>query len=487
MIDPIAWLILLPLLWAILAFVLGPARGAILGSIGIAAQLLLALMLAGQLAGDAQVHTVGGWEAPLGIALRADGLSVVMLLLTQSVALLVALYAAAYFSRHAAGNSYFWPLTGCLMAAMNALYLSSDVFNLYVTLELLSLAAIGMVASEGNAGSLAAALRYLFASLVGSGAYLLGVAVLYGAYGTVSIVYLTDLIQADAPSAIAWAAGLMLVGLMLKTALFPLHYWLPPAHGGAPTPVSALLSALVIKASFYLAVRLWLDLFGQIASFSAAQWIGTLGAGAIIWGTYQALQQRRLKMLIAYSTVAQIGYLFLMFPLVTDTAPTGSASAYALHGAVMQAVSHGFAKAAMFGAAGAIILALGHDNIAELGGLTQSLPITVFTFALAGVTLMGLPPSGGFIAKWILIDSAIISGQWWWVVTLVAGGLFTATYLFKVLRYTFSHGEEHSGDEPTAPIHPLPRLLEWSAFALALGSLLIGLKAGSVLTLLELS
>jgi multicomponent Na+:H+ antiporter subunit D len=485
MIDPIAWLILIPLLWATLAFVLGPGRGAVLGNTGIAAQLLLALALAGQLAGDAQEQAIGGWEAPLGIALRADGLSVVMLLLTQGVALLVALYAAAYFSRHAAGNSYFWPLSGCLMAAMNALYLSSDVFNLYVTLELLSLAAIGMVASEGNAGSVAAALRYLFASLIGSGAYLLGVAVLYGAYGTVSIVYLADLIQAGAPEAISWAAGLMLAGLMLKTALFPLHYWLPPAHGGAPTPVSALLSALVIKASFYLAVRLWLDLFGQIATSYAAQWIGVLGTGAIIWGTYQALRQRRLKMLIAYSTVAQIGYLFLMFPLVTDATPTGSQ--YALHGAVMQAVAHGFAKAAMFGAAGVIILALGHDNIAQLGGLAQSLPLTVFTFALAGVTLMGLPPSGGFIAKWILIDSAIVSGQWWWVVVLVAGGLFTATYLFKVLRHTFSHSEENGNAAPNASIRPLPRLLEWSAFLLALGSLLIGLMAGSVLTLLELS
>lgn len=477
MIEIMGWLIILPLAWASLAFILGPGRGAVLGPLAIAGQLGLTIMLAAAPGDTHIVQTVGGWQAPLGIELRADGLSLVMLLLTQCVALLVALYAAAYFSGHAAGSSYFWPLTGCLMAAMNALYLSSDIFNLYVTLELLSLAAIGMVASDGNAGSVAAALRYLFASLLGSGAYLLGVALLYGAYGTVSLTHLPDLILTDAPAVVPLAAGLMLVGLMLKTALFPLHFWLPPAHGGAPTPVSALLSALVIKASFYLALRLWTTLFESVVTVPAAQFLGALGTGAILWGTIQALRQRRLKKLIAYSTVAQVGYLFLVFPLITDTVQTGADSA--MQGVAMQALSHGFAKAAMFGAAGAMILSIGHDEIDYLGGVSRRLPLTLFTFGLAGVTLMGLPPSGGFIAKWLLIDSAVVSNQWWWVVVLVAGGLLTATYIFKVLRHAFLQTEQ------STEFRPLPHLLEWSALALSLASLVVGIQAGSILSLME--
>ena len=472
--DPVPWLVLLPLFWATGAFLLGQGRGAVIGPLGIAAQLLLTLMLAGNLTESSQ-QAIGGWEAPLGIVLYADGFSLVMLLLTQSVALLIALYAAAYFAGHAAGNTYFWPLAGCLIAAMNALYLSGDIFNLYVTLELLSLAAVGMVASDGNQNSVAAAARYLYASLLGSGAYLLGVALLYGAYGTVSLTHLAELAANDASPLVPLAAGLMLTGLMLKTALFPLHFWLPSAHGGAPTPVSALLSALVIKASFYLAARLWMTVFEPVATVAAAQFLGALGAGAILWGTIQALRQTRLKMLVAYSTVAQIGYLFLLFPLVTNT--TEAATQSATQGVVMHAISHGFAKAAMFGAAGAVILSTGHDNIDYLGGVSRRLPMTLFTFALAGITLMGLPPSGGFIAKWLLIDSAIVSGQWWWVVVLVAGGLLTATYFFKVLRHAFLQAEQ------SVEFKPLPSLLEGSAFALALVSLLLSFKASTLLSL----
>ncbi|HEY0848049.1 MAG TPA: proton-conducting transporter membrane subunit [Noviherbaspirillum sp.] len=476
--DPIAWLILLPLGWATMAFLAGPARGGRLAIGGVAAQAMLAVLLATQVAtGGTRLHDAGGWPPPLGIPLAASGLSVVMLLLVQAVALPLVVYARAYFSGHPDGVRYFWPITGFLLAAMNAMFLSSDIFNLYVTLELLGLAAVGLVAASGGAGAIVAALRYLLASLLGSGAYLLGVALLYGSYGTVSLADLAPLMEEDAPRAALLAAGLMLVGLCLKTALFPLHFWLPPAHGGAPSPVSALLSALVVKASFYLIARLWLDLFLPLASTAAAQLIGLLGAAAIGWGSVMALRQARLKLLIAYSTVAQIGYLFLFFPLATNTSPDAAHSA--LQGVTMQVVAHGLAKAAMFAAAGVIILSTGHDVVERLGGITERLPMTVFTLALSGVTLMGLPPSAGFIAKWLLIDSALLSGQWWWVVTMIVGGLLTAAYIFKVLRHAFLRAEQsHS-------FKPLPRMIEWPPFLLALASLALGLHAGELLLLLE--
>ena len=475
--DPLPWLIVLPLLWGTLAFVLGPGRGGRLAIAAIALQGVLALLLAGQLLNDGtRVYAVGGWGAPLGIDLMADGLAAVMLLLTQAVALPLAVYARGYFAAHPQGRAQFWPMTGFLLAALNALFLAADLFNIYVTLELLGLAAVGLVAIAGGKQPVTAAMRYLFATLLGSGAYLLGVALIYGSYGSVSLAVLTPLLTSEAPLAITLAAGLMLTGLLLKTALFPFHFWLPPAHGGAPAPVSALLSALVIKATFYLVLRLWLELFAPLTTVAAAQLIGALGAAAILWGSWLALTQTRLKMLVAYSTVAQVGYLFLLFPLATLVPSLAADSA--LQGGVMQAVAHGLAKAAMFAAAGSMIVATGRDDISRLGGVGARLPLTLFTFGLAGVTLMGLPPSAGFSAKWLLLMAALESGQWWWVAVMITGGLLTAAYVFKVLRRAFLPVAE--GDSVTR----VPRTLEFSAFALALASILLGLFGAPLIELL---
>lgn len=476
--DPLPWLIVLPLAWGTLAFVLGPGRGGRLAIAAIAAQGLLALQLAGELvAGGARVHPVGGWGAPLGIDLAADGLAAVMLLMAQAVALPLAVYARGYFAATEKGRELFWPLAGLLLAALNALFLAADLFNLYVTLELLGLAAVGLVAIAGGQQPVAAAMRYLLATLLGSGAYLLGVALIYGSYGSVSLAVLGPLVTADAPRAVTLAAALMLAGMLLKTALFPFHFWLPPAHGGAPAPVSALLSALVIKASFYLALRLWLELFAPLATVAAAQLVGLLGAAAIVWGSMLALAQTRLKMLVAYSTVAQVGYLFLLFPLVT--AAPGAADS-ALAGGVMQAVAHALAKAAMFAAVGTMIVATGRDDIGRLGGVSAHLPLTLFSFGLAGMTLMGLPPSGGFAAKWLLLQSALETGQWWWVAVMITGGLLTAAYVFKVLRRAFLPVAE--GDR----VAPVPRALEFSAFALALAAILLGLFGTALVELLAI-
>lgn len=467
--DPLPWLIVLPLAWAALAFLGGPGRGGHLAVTGLVVQLALALALAGQvLENGARTHAVGGWGAPLGIDLLADGLAVAMLLLAQVVALPLAVYARAYFSEVA--QTAFWPLAGFLIAALNALFLSADLFNLYVTLELLSLAAVGLVALGGKPMQVAAALRYLLVSLTASAAYLMGVALIYGTYGTVSIATLAPLIGADPPLAAWLAAGLMLTGLLAKTALFPFHFWLPPAHGGAAAPVSALLSALVVKASFYLVLRLALDVFPALAAH-AAPILGVLGAAAILWGSWQALRTPHIKMLVAWSTVAQLGYLFLVFPLL---APDG----LALQAGVMQAIAHGLAKAAMFAAAGVLMLATGRDTLAGLAGVAGRVPVTLFAFGLAGVTLMGLPPSGGFLAKWLLIEAALSHGQWPWVVVVIGGGLLAAAYVFKVLRQAFLLAPEDSH------FHPVPRSMEWAAFVLAAASVVLGLRGVELMALL---
>lgn len=414
-------------------------------------------------------HAIGGWGAPLGIDLRADGLSLLMLTLTALVALGVSVYSSAYFTREQAIR--FWPVWLFLLAALNALFLAADIFNLYVTLELLGLAAVTLTALLGGKAALDGAMRYLLATLLGSLSYLLGVALLYHSYGSVDIAILATRVEAT-PA--VWAAfGLMAVGLMLKTALFPLHFWLPRAHASASAPVSAVLSALVVKASFYILLRLWLAIFSPLAD-SAASLLGVLGAVAILWGSLQALRQTRLKLLIAYSTVAQIGYLFLAFPLAVVTAiPAWNAAAYL-------ALSHALAKSAMFMVAGNLLRFGSHDRIADLDRVVQRLPLTASAFALAGVSIMGLPPSGGFIGKWLLLETALNQGRWDLVAVMLLGGLLAGGYVFKVLGHAFTQADV------THEAGAVPKTMEWAAFLLALAAVLLGLLAAPVLAWFDL-
>ncbi len=465
-----AWLIVLPLVWGSSSFVFCGKQAAWTAIAGLAVQTALSFHLAAILMESGPgVHRVGGWGAPLGIDLAVDGLSAALLILTQTVTLTLAIYARTYFLHDESKYRHFWSLTGFLIAGMNALFVSADLFNLYVTLEIIGLAAVGLVAMGGGVNQIAAALRYLFATLLGSGAYLLGVALIYGAYGTVSLETLTPLIANHVPRVVWFAAGLMLVGLMLKTALFPFHYWLPPAHSGAAAPVSALLSALVVKASFYLIMRLWIETFAPLNVGYA--WLpASLGAAAILWGSWKAIRADRIKMLIAYSTVAQLGYLFLVFPLLP-----GLKAAQVI---VMQIYAHGLAKAAMFAAAGVLVKATGHDTMSGLAGTAGRLPLTLFSFGLAGTTLMGLPPSSGFLSKWQLIDAALADGQWPLVVIVLAGGLLAAVYVFRILSFAFLLPPTNE------KIAPIPRSLEWTAFVLAGASVVLGLRGVELIGLL---
>lgn len=454
------WLVMGPLLAAIASLLLPVRHRTALAGVFALAQWAATLRLVGT---GETAQAVGGWEAPLGIALAVDALAAGMVGLTAVVATLCGVYAARYLRDEAAAQGWFWPLFWFLWAALNVIWLSGDIFNLYVGLELLGLAAVGLVALRGSAEALAAALRYLLAALLGSLAYLLGVALLYGHYGTLSLAGLAAAADGGAASTVALA--LMAVGLMLKTALFPLYGWLPPAHGGALTPVSALLSALVIKASFYILLRLWWAL-EPAALPPAATLLGLLGAAAVLWGGWMAWRQHALKQLVAYSTVAQIGYLFLFFPLA---AAGGEAAALARDGMLLMLVSHALAKAAMFLSAGNLILASGSERIAELAGINRVRVLALVSFGVAGVSIMGLPPSGGFTAKWLLLQSALAGGQWGWIAVLLGGGLLAALYVFKVFHQAYLDGPDE------ARFARPSRMLELPALALALASVAVGL------------
>jgi formate hydrogenlyase subunit 3/multisubunit Na+/H+ antiporter MnhD subunit len=471
------WVVALPLGGAVLSFVLrGWAQ-----PVGIATAILTAaagLLLAVQVGdGGVQRHLVGGWGAPLGIDLQADGLSALMVAMTAVVGLGVSVYGSAYFAGGhgdaAHQRDYFWPLWLLLWTALNALFVTADVFNAYVTLELLGLSAVALVALAATPAALTGAMRYLLVGLLGSLLYLLGVGLLYG---TATTLDFQQLAQAPLPGRVAAVAlGAISAGLVLKTALFPFHFWLPPAHASAPAPVSAVLSALVVKASFYLLLRFWFFVAPELASALLANLLGLLGAAAVLWGGVRALTAERLKLVVAYSTVAQIGYLFLVFPLGLGQ----SEGLTAWSGAALLVLAHATAKAAMFLSAGAILRAAAHDGVSGIDGTAQALPVTTFAFALAGVSLIGLPPTGGFAAKWLLLNAALASGQWWWALLLIAGSLLAAAYTFRVLSRAFTR---LPGDPPPCVCPPR---LEWSALALAGVALALGLVASDALDLLR--
>ncbi len=472
--DAGPWLVLLvfaPLLASPLAALAGERTMRVVEPIAVLVQLVALLAVSSAvLANGPVVHHLGGWPTSLAIRLVADGLSVVFLWLVWVVGVAVSIHAGGCFASLGERQRRAWRVLWMMLwAALNGALLSADLFNLYVALELITLAAVPLAALLGGRAALAAAMRYLLFALLGSLAYLLGVALLYGAYGSLDLYVIGDQVVPGAAPALA--AGLITVGLAAKAAIFPLHAWLPAAHARAPGPVSALLSALVVKVGVYLLLRLWWWLFPALTGDAVMWAFGAAGAGAMLYGSVQALIQMRLKRVIAYSTIAQLGYLLLIFPL---------ASTIAWQGVVYHGLAHGVAKAALFLAAANIVHVLGHDRLGAMRGLAQGpLAVSVSAFALASLSIMGMPLTGGFIAKWLLLRAALVQEAWWWAVLLLASGLLAAAYLFRVLGMMMR----------SAPQPVVQRELPWSMSAmpllLALGAVMLGLVAEPFLMLID--
>jgi multicomponent Na+:H+ antiporter subunit D len=415
------------------------------GLVGAALTSLIGLGVVAAVASEGPLeHVLAGWAPPLGIALRADGLSAAFIALTSVVALAIAFVAAS--EEAATGErAGFWVLSSLAWSGLNGVFLAGDLFNAYVALEILGLAAVGLVALGGR-GAPAAALRYLVIAVLGSLLFLLMVALVYGATGTLDIAQAAELLP---PDRARLPLALATLGLALKCALAPMHAWLPPAHAGAPAAVSPLLSALVVKGAFYLVLRLWTDLFPIDADLALVA--GLLGALGVFWGGLLALRQDHLKRIVAYSTVAQVGYLFLALPLL---ALPGQRDAM-LAAAVTMALAHGLAKAAMFVAAGSLLLGTGTDHIDGLKGASRSQRMLTAGMMMATVSLIGLPLSLGFAAKWEYAIVATETGSWWVLAVLVLGSLLAAAYLVRPVASLLRDADDtHKGPRVTPAERP---------------------------------
>ena len=467
-------LVLLPLLASAISVLLPLRARRMLALLVVLTVAGLTAVLALQTAaGEVVELALGGYAAPVGIFLRADGLSVLFLGLSALVGGIVSVFA---YGSHTTAES-FWPLwLGC-WAGLNAVFVSGDLFNSYVGLELVGMTAVALVALGGRE-AWGGALRYLFIAVLGSLLFLVGVGLVVSAAGTLDIAQAAAALsqEPELAPALLFAVVLMTVGLGMKVALLPMHAWLIPAHSSAPSAVSPLLSALVIKAALFVVLRCWVWLAEGLEQLAALAWVlGALGAAAVVVGSIAALRQRGLKRLIAYSTVAQIGYWFLAFPLlgpgVDDDFRQG-----AFGGILALALGHGVAKAGLFLAAGALKDTYGTDDITALRGAGREQPLIVMGMGLSAVGLIGLPISLGFTGKWQVATAAVGAQQWWILVVLMAGTLLSAAYLVRAIAPLLLM------DSPAPDVGPASRTFRSvSGFAvLSLGVLTIVTGFGGV-------
>jgi multicomponent Na+:H+ antiporter subunit D len=422
-------------------------------------------------------YALGGWVPPWGIEYVIDPLSGGMATLIAGMAVLVALYAGPY-QRHRSVTrvGIFYSLFLLLTAGLLGMVLTGDAFNLYVFLEISSLAAYALLASDGIRAVLAT-FRYLLVGTIAGTFYLLGVGYLYALTGTLNMADLTARLPAVLDSsAYGVAVAFITVGLAIKTALFPLHGWLPDTYTYAPAPVIGFIAAVMAKVSAYALLRVLYFVFrADGAAGQALVILGWTSAVAVVAGSVLALAQRDIRRMLAYSSIGQMGYITLGVSLGTPDALTG---------ALLHVLTHAVMKGCLFLIAGGVHWHLGVSQIAAFAGMSRRLPFTMAGFVVAALSMVGLPPTAGFFSKWYLISGAIAAHAWVFVGALLLSSLLTAVYFFRVIELSY-FGQPDATDtvpHPAARWHDLPAPMLTPIVLLAAGVLLLGLLQHSVVT-----
>lgn len=374
-------------------------------------------------------HPVGGWAAPLGIEYVLDPLAGFVAVLITAVALLVVAYPPGVgFGVEPRRGNFLYPVILLLVGGLLGVAVAGDLFNLFVSLEIYSIASYALIALGGPAAAVAS-YRYLLLGTVGSSMYLLGVGFLYFTTGTLSMDTVGPaLAELTGSPTTAAATALIVIGLGTKMAIFPLHVWLPDAHSHAPPAVAALLASVQVKVAAYALVRILLDVFparyvvDDLPILTMLTWFGAAG---IVVGSVAAIRQSDLKRMLAHSTVAQLGYIAV---------GVGLASPAALTGALLHVVNHAAMKACMFFVAGGVLESAGTKKISGLAGLGSRMPRTMAAFTVAAVSMVGLPPTAGFFSKWYLVRGAAETDRWLVAAVIVASSVLTLLYFLRVLE-----------------------------------------------------
>ena len=377
--------------------------------------------------GQTGIFHLGGWQTPLGIDLRLDGLSVLLLAAVNTVGLAATLFSVAYMRDYTATNRYY-ALFLFMVAGMNGVVLTGDMFNLFVFMEIAAISSYALVAFGCEHEELEAAFKYAILGSVASAFILIGVAIFYAELGTLNMAHGSTKIAArELDSPLLFALGLFICGFGLKAALVPFHAWLPDAHPSAPAPVSAMLSGVVIKAlGLYVLARLIFNVFGTGEQVLAIlRWLGVV---SMIVGVLLAIGQWDMKRLFAYHSISQIGYVALGLGLGT---PLGIA------GGLFHLVNHSVFKSLLFLNAGAVEHATGTRQLKRLGGLYGRMPVTGKTSLVASMSIAGIPPFNGFWSKLLIVLACVESGRHGLGLAAVLVSLVTLASFLKVQKFAF--------------------------------------------------
>jgi multicomponent Na+:H+ antiporter subunit D len=403
----------------------------------VATAVLLVLAVAS--IGQSDVYKVGKWPIPLGINLVLDGLSVLVILAISVVSFAAMLFSARYMEQYTAKPKYL-SLFLLMVAGMNGVVLSGDMFNLFVFLEIASLASYALVGFGCEHEELEAAFKYMVLGSIGSMFVLFGIALVYGNTGSLNMAYISRAITAAGLNkGLAFALCLFIVGFGLKAALVPFHAWLPDAHPSAPAPISAMLSGVIIKTlGVYALIRVVFNIFG--ISVQLAWVLLVLGVLSMVVGAFLAIGQWDIKRLMAYSSISQLGYVVMgiaLGGLILAGNGNRAWASLAMLGGLFHLVNHAVYKSLLFLTSGSVQMATGTRQMKQMGGLAQTLPVTRATATIASAAIAGVPPFSGFWSKLILVIAAVQAGFLWLAAIIVFVSVLTLIMYLKVQRYVF--------------------------------------------------
>ncbi len=435
-------------------------------------------------------YAVSGWDPPWGIEMMVDSLSAIMMMLISGISLFILIFSFAaikYELERIVTGWYYTAFLLCL-SGMVGLVASNDIFNMYVLIEITGISACALVAAKGTRLSTEAALKYLLLATIGSGFILFGIGFIYMITGHLNIHFIAaelTIVKDQYPILIWTTLSFFVVGFGVKAALFPLHLWLPDAHSSAPSPSSAILSSLVVKVYIIAFVKILLIAFGLEIFHETfiRHLIIVLAIMAMLAGSFFAFVQIELKRRLAYSTVAQIGYVFLGIGLGT---PWGLAAG------MLHIIVHAFMKTCLFLCAGAIAYQTGRKQVNEFTGMGYLMPITMGAFTIAAFSMVGIPLFGGFISKYGLALGSLEADLPILILVIVLSGLLNATYYFPIIGQAyFSQDEEHASDDHDTNSSskfkrdqiPLSMLIP--IVVMALGVIYLGIFPGTVLNFIN--
>lgn len=426
-------------------------------------------------------YALGGWTAPWGIEFNVDPLGVYMAMILTGVGFIILLYATRDLEHELSDRALgtFYTLYLLLIPSMVGLALTNDLFNVFVFMEITTITAVAIICVKDNMETIEASLKYLILSVIASASILMAIALLYMVTGHLNMSYVSsELSQAltTYPNVIIAAMALFLVGFGLKSALFPMHVWLPDAHGSAPSPSSAVLSGLVVKIYVVVLIRLFFQVFpGSIIDvipvLEITLWLSSIG---MVLGSMFAIVQNDIKKMLAYSSISQVGYIFFGISLVSFTAFQGS---------LFHILNHAIIKAMLFLVAGVIIYTTGLRRVGNLSGLGFKLPVTMICFTIGALGMIGIPGTSGFISKWYLALGALEAGRPFFVLIILVSSMLNGIYYLPIVINAF-FGEK--GEElEQIKFKPLPWEMKYTVIFLAFGVIFFGLFPSLPLGMVE--